>query len=238
MGVMVAVEGLDGAGKATLVAALADAAARRGATVGTFAFPRYDADVHAALAGEALHGAHGDLRSSVHAMAVLFALDRSGAAPELRAARDAHDLVLVDRYVASNAAYGAARQEEDADGGFVAWVRALEIARLGVPVPDAQVLVRVPGDLAARRVRERAAADPSRTPDGYESDAALQARCAQVYDELVARTWLAPWSVVGAEEGRAALTRTAESVVAERLGDGTSRGIASGSSVRSDTIET
>jgi dTMP kinase len=238
VGVTVAVEGLDGAGKATLVAALADAAARRGATVATFAFPRYDADVHAGLAGEALHGAHGDLRSSVYAMAVLFALDRAGAADELRAAREAHDLVLVDRYVASNAAYGAARREEDVDGGFVSWVHALEIERLGVPVPDAQVLVRVPGELAARRVRERAAADPSRTPDGYESDAALQARCAQVYDELVARTWLAPWSVVGADEGHAALTRTAESVVAERLVAGTSRRIASGSSVRSDTIET
>jgi dTMP kinase len=176
-------------------------------------------------------------------MAVLFALDRAGAAAELRAARETHDLVLVDRYVASNAAYGAARCEQDADGevgawDFVAWVHALEIERLGVPAPDAQVLVRVPGEVAARRVRERAAADPSRTPDGYESDAALQARCAQVYDELVSRTWLAPWSVVGADEGHAALTRTADALVAERLGTERSGDIASGSSVRSDTIET
>lgn len=235
---MVAVEGLDGAGKATLVAALADAARRRGASVCTLSFPRYDADVHAGLAGEALHGAHGDLRDSVHAMAVLFALDRADAAAQLRAARAGHDLVLVDRYVASNAAYGAARRGEDVDGAFVAWVRALEVERLGVPAPDAQVLVRVPGDVAAQRVRDRAAADPTRRPDGYESDAALQARCAGVYDQLVARCWLAPWSVVGADEGHAALTRTAESLVAERLGERSSGGIASGSSVRSDTIET
>jgi dTMP kinase len=100
------------------------------------------------------------------------------------------------------------------------------------------VLVRVPGELAAQRVRDRAAADPSRTPDGYESDAALQARCAAVYDQLVDRAWLAPWTVVGADEGRAALTRTAESWVAERLSDGSSGDIAPGSSVRSDTIET
>lgn len=235
---MVAVEGLDGAGKATLVAALVDAARRRGVSVRTLAFPRYDVDVHAGLAGEALHGAHGDLRDSVHAMAVLFALDRAGAAEELRAARAEADLVLVDRYVASNAAYGAARRREDVDGAFVAWVQSLEVERLGVPAPDVQVLVRVPGELAAQRVRARAAADPTRRPDGYESDAALQARCAAVYDQLVARSWLAPWSVVGADEGRAALTRTAESLVAERLGGGSSGDIASGSSVRSDTIET
>ncbi|GLZ48701.1 dTMP kinase [Actinomycetospora sp. NBRC 106375] len=238
MGAMVAVEGLDGAGKATLVAALADAARRRGATVATHAFPRYDADVHAGLAGEALHGRHGDLRDSVHAMAVLFALDRAGAAEDLRTARATHDLVLVDRYVASNAAYGAARCGEDVDGAFVAWVRALEVERFGVPAPDAQVLVRVPGELAARRVRDRAAADPTRTPDGYESDAALQARCADLYDQLVDRTWLAPWAVVDAGEGHEALTRTAESLVAERLISGLSGDIAPGSSVRSDTIET
>jgi dTMP kinase len=235
---MVAVEGLDGAGKATLVAAFADAARARGATVRTLAFPRYDADVHAGLAGEALHGEHGDLRDSVHAMAVLFALDRAGAADALRATRDAADLVLVDRYVASNAAYGAARRGEDAGGAFVAWVHALEIERLGVPVPDAQVLVRVPGELAAQRVRDRAAADPTRAPDGYESDAALQARCAVVYDQLVERAWLAPWWVVGADEDRVSLTRTAESWVEECLSGRPSGDIASGSSVRSDTIET
>ncbi|HYH33606.1 MAG TPA: dTMP kinase [Nocardioides sp.] len=238
MGVVVAVEGLDGAGKATLVAALADAAARRGARVGTLAFPRYDADVHAGLAGEALHGAHGDLRDSVHAMAVLFALDRAGAAGDLRRAAATHDLVLVDRYVASNAAYGAARRGEDVDGPFVAWVHALEIERLGVPAPDAQVLVRVPGALAARRVRDRAAADPTRAPDGYEADAALQARCAAVYDQLVDCSWLAPWSVVGTEGDRAEVTRTAESMVADWLARPSPGELASGSSVRSDTIET
>ena len=68
---MVAGEGLDGAGKATLVDALGRAAQARGATVATLAFPRYDADVHAALAGEALHGEHGDTAASVHASSQL-----------------------------------------------------------------------------------------------------------------------------------------------------------------------
>jgi dTMP kinase len=219
VGVVVAVEGLDGAGKATLVAALADAATRRGA-------------------GEALHGAHGDLRDSVHAMAVLFALDRAGAGEELYRAAATHDLVLVDRYVASNAAYGAARRGEDVDGPFVAWVHALEVERLGVPAPDAQVLVRVPGELAARRVRDRAASDPTRIPDGYEADAALQARCAAVYDQLVERAWLAPWTVVNTEGDRADVTRTAESMVQNWLAGATPHEVGSGSSVRSDTIET
>jgi dTMP kinase len=241
VGAIVAVEGLDGAGKATLVAALARAARRRGATVATRAFPRYDADVHAELAAEALHGGLGDVAGSVHAMALLFALDRRAAADDLRAAAADADVVLVDRYVASNAAYGAARRGEDADGDFVRWIAALEVGRFGVPTPDAHVLVRVPPETAAQRVVERAAADPGRTRDGYEADAALQGRCAAVYDGLAAASWLAPWFVVDPGEASdprdpedPVLTRTADQVLFSLPGGA----FGSESSVRSDTIET
>jgi dTMP kinase len=53
MGRLIVVEGLDGAGKRTLSDALCTALAARGARVARFAFPRYDADVHAELAREA-----------------------------------------------------------------------------------------------------------------------------------------------------------------------------------------
>ena len=213
MGAVVAVEGLDGAGKATLVRVLAEVAAARDATVATRSFPRYAEDVHAELAGEALQGLLGDTAESVHAMALLFALDRRDAAADLRAAAATHDLLLVDRYVASNAAYGAARRHEDTGGGFVAWVHDLEIRRFALPVPTAPVLVRVPPEVAAQRVRDRAAGS-GRARDGYEGDAALQGRCAAVYDGLVADGWLAPWYVAETSEGLGAtLTRTAESVL-------------------------
>ena len=206
-------EGLDGAGKATLVRVLAEVAAARGATVATRSFPRYDADVHAELAGEALRGGLGDTADSVHAMALLFALDRRAAAADLREAAAANDLLLVDRYVASNAAYGAARRGEGAGGGFVTWVHDLEIRRFAVPAPAAQVLVRVPPEVAAQRVRDRATGS-GRTRDGYEADAALQGRCAAVYDGLAGSGWLAPWHVAETSEGLGdPLTRTAESVL-------------------------
>jgi hypothetical protein len=53
----------------------------------------------------ALVGRHGDLASSVYAMAVLFALDRAAAAERIAGLCDSHDVVILDRYVASNAAY-------------------------------------------------------------------------------------------------------------------------------------
>lgn len=196
MGRLIVIEGLDGAGKATLTASLVAALQARGARVDTLAFPRYDADVHAELARDALYGRLGDLGASVHGMAVLFALDRRDAASDLRKQLAEHDVVLVDRYVASNAAYNAARLHQDVDGEVVGWVRELEIERFGIPVPDHQLLLGVPREVAAERARRRAGTDPGRERDAYESDDALQERTDAVYRALAAASWLSAWTVL------------------------------------------
>jgi dTMP kinase len=213
VGRLVVIEGLDGAGKRTLADRLLGALAGHGARTATLAFPRYADDVHAELVRDALHGRLGDLADSVHGMAVLFALDRRAAAPDLRVALAEHDVVLVDRYVASNAAYGAARLHQDACGEFVAWVRELEVERFGVPVPDRQVLLAVPQAVAAERAAHRERTEPGRERDRYESDAGLQERTAAVYRGLAATGWLAPWTVLDG-----AATVDAEALAGQLLG--------------------
>ncbi|MGH3614569.1 MAG: dTMP kinase [Pseudonocardia sp.] len=200
MGRLVVVEGLDGAGKRTLADRLHAVLAAGGARTARFAFPRYGVDMHAELARDALHGRLGDLAGSVHAMAVLFALDRRGAAAQLRAALAVNDVVLVDRYVASNAAYGAARLNQGADGEMVRWVRELEVVRFGIPVPDVQVLLDVPRSVAAERVAHRERTEPGRDRDAYESDAGLQERTSSVYTQLAAAGWLSSWTVLDGAE--------------------------------------
>lgn len=196
MGHLVVVEGLDGAGKRTLTEKLTAALAELGASVGQLAFPRYGADVHADLVSDALHGRLGDLGDSVYGMATLFALDRHAAAAHIRDELAGHDVVLLDRYVASNAAYGAARLGQDARGEFVEWVRALEIDRFGLPVPDAHLLLRVTPELAAARSAHRERTETDRERDTWESDGGLQERCAAVYDQLAEDGWLCPWQVI------------------------------------------
>lgn len=198
MGDLIVIEGLDGAGKRTLSNGLAAAWQARGQTVATLAFPRYGRSVTADLGAEALHGDHGDLADSVVGMALMWALDRHAAAAELRELLDTHDIVLLDRYVASNAAYSAARMHQGAPGPTVDWVRELEFGRFGLPMPRVQVLLRVPAGLAARRARERAAQDATRRRDAYERDGDLQARTGAVYDQLAELGWVTPWLVVTA----------------------------------------
>jgi len=196
VGRLVVIEGLDGAGKRTLSDALCATPAAHGARVARVAFPRYDVDVHAELARDALCGRLGDLVASVYGMAVLFALDRRAATAELRTAVREHDLVLVDRYVASNAAYGAARLHQDADAEFVGWIRALEVERFGIPVPDHQLLLAVPRAVAAERSAHRERTEPGRERDAYESDGGLQERTGAVYAQLAGQQWLSAWTVL------------------------------------------
>lgn len=194
-GVLVSVEGLDGAGKRTLITEMVTALEQRGLRVQTLAFPRYGRSVHADLAAEALRGAHGDLADSVNAMATLFALDRAEAADELAKLLADNDLVVLDRYVASNAAYNAARLGQSADGEIVRWVGELEFGRFALPVPRVQLLLDVPVEVAAERARRRGELDATRELDAYERDGGLQQRTAEVYRDLARRDWYGTWWV-------------------------------------------
>lgn len=205
---LIAIEGVDGSGKRTLANGLRAAFETAGTSIATLAFPRYHKSIEADLAAEALHGAHGDLAQSVYAMAALFALDRARACEEIGHLRAAYDVVILDRYVASNAAYSAARLHQGADGEVVEWVRTLEFERLRLPRPDWQILLDVPTELAAERAIRRAETDADRARDSYELDDGLQRRTGEVYAALAAAGWGGRWSVAGPDVDAAALAGT------------------------------
>ena len=210
-GLLIAIEGVDGAGKRTLCNEMRAVFEGHHKSVAHLSFPRYGHSAAADLAAEALHGQHGDLSSSVYAMATLFALDRAGARDEIAHLRAAYDVLILDRYVASNAAYSAARLRQDAAGGVVEWVRALEYDRLRMPAPDWQVLLDVSPELAAERARRREHHEANRARDAYERDDDLQRRTGEVYAGLAASGWGGPWRVVGADVDAEALAEVIRS---------------------------
>lgn len=201
MGKLVVIEGLDGSGKATLAGRITERWRAAGRTVASMAFPRYGSSIHADLVRDVLYGRLGDLSDSVYGAALLFALDRRDAAGELRDLLRRNDIVLLDRYVSSNAAYGSARlgapdAAPDAVTSFPRWVRELEIDRFGIPVPDHQLLLATPTTVAAGRARGRAASDAKRALDTFEADAELQRRTAAMYALLAERRYLSEWTVL------------------------------------------
>lgn len=197
MGRLLVLEGLDGSGKATLATVLAAKWSAQGRRVARLAFPRYGDSIFADLCRDALYGNIGDLSDSIYGPALLFALDRRDAADEIRELTAAFDIVLLDRYVSSNAAYGAARLGAPAVANdFPTWVRELEIGRFGVPVPDLQILLDVPPALAQARALRRATESTDRALDTFEADGGLQRRTAAMYAELALQQYLSPWRVL------------------------------------------
>lgn len=189
---LIAIEGIDGAGKNTLVQAL-----RRSFHAECVSFPRYNDSVVAQLIDRALHNTMGDLIDSVYGMATLFALDRAEAVELLNQYAHSSEVLLLDRYVASNAAYSAARVK---DYSIVDWVAQLEFDTLQIPRPDLQVWLATGTDLAAHRARTRADEDATRRLDIYESDTDLQSRTSQAYEYLATHSWGSSWLVASAEE--------------------------------------
>lgn len=198
-GRLVVIEGLDGSGKNTLARSLVARAESAGARVATLDFPRYGRGIHADLVRDMLYGRLGDLSNSVHGGALLFALDRRDALPDIENALATHDLLILDRYISANAAYASARLGGPAGEAATvvpAWVRALEIDRFGMPVPDLQLLLATEPDESARRAVLRAGADADRELDDFERDGELQVRTGKMYARLAAERYLSRWTTL------------------------------------------
>lgn len=217
---IIAFEGIDGAGKNTCATALEEELLSREVPVARLDFPRYEESVHAQLASAALHGEMGDLVDSVHGMATLFALDRAEVAVDLAEFNSDGYVVLLDRYVASNAAFSAARleipSEQTATSDVVGWVEHLEFSDFAVPMPELQVLVDTPDDVASGRVVDRAEQDASRAADAYESDGGLQRRTRAAYHALAEAEWVSPWVLLDNRGDHDAL-KTAVSALADDI---------------------
>ena len=97
---LVVLEGLDGAGKSTQVKRLRSYLESIYGTLEYIHFPRYDAPVYGDLISRFLRGDFGS-NENVHPqlVALLFAEDRHGAAPGMKASLAEGRCVLLDRYL-------------------------------------------------------------------------------------------------------------------------------------------
>jgi dTMP kinase len=193
MGLLLAMEGIDGAGKGTQAARLGDAAAAAGYRVASFSFPRYDDNPFSRAVGAYLNGELGGLDEVHPALAaLLYACDRFDARPELLAALATNDLVVCDRYVASNLAHQGAKLDGEPRARLLEWVVEVEYGEFELPRPDLVVLLDAPAALARELVaRKGARAYTTLEADIHESDAGHGAVSRSIYLELAQREgWL------------------------------------------------
>jgi dTMP kinase len=184
-GTLIAIEGIDGAGKHTQAQLLTQWFAARGISCVPFSFPRYESSFGRLIASF-LNGEFGQLETvDAHLSALLYAGDRFQAKPELAAALAAGKTILADRYVASNLAHQTARVAPERRAEFLAWLRQLEYGIYGLPVEDLVIYLRLGASEAQRRVGRKVAR--GYTPlerDLQESNLTHLEQAAQVYDDL------------------------------------------------------
>jgi dTMP kinase len=195
MGVLLAIEGIDGAGKGTQAARLAESASDRGLSVASFSFPLYDDNPFSRAVADYLNGEFGGA-DEVHPelAALLYAGDRYHARPQLVRALAERDLVVCDRYVASNMAHQGGKLAGEARRRLLAWLEEVEYGEFALPRPALVVLLDAPAALARELVaRKGARRYTTLEADIHEADRAHTDATREVYLELAERDG---WRVV------------------------------------------
>ena len=201
MSLFLAIEGADGAGKATASAAVVDRLRALGKRAAVVSFPRYAETIGGHVLGELLSG-RLPRGATPESAAVLYALDRFESRDHIAEIAAANDVVVFDRYVASNMAYQAARVTGDAADRLMQWVLALETGPFGLRLPDLSVYLDTPPARALDQIlqkRQRSYTD--RALDENEADAGLQLGVRTAYRSMVEHRIAGRWITVATMTG-------------------------------------
>lgn len=177
---LIVIEGTDGAGKSTQFRLLLERLQADGRDTATFKFPRYDED-SSYFVREYLKGTYGQAEDvGPYTSSMFYALDRYGAAAEIRAALAEGKVVLIDRYVGSNMAHqGSKFKNVEERRGFFIWLDNLEFEMLGVPRPDLNLILNVPAAVAEQLLDQT-----QKERDIHESNASHLEQTVNVYEDL------------------------------------------------------
>lgn len=216
---LIAIEGIDGAGKGTQAKMLVKNLQGLSMTVDTMSFPAYGQTEGAKLVGQYLNGEFGDVAPQLAAL--MFAVDRFENRDQLRLHLENNDAVVLDRYVWSNIAHQTARltidgiqPTEKQRSDFNNWVFKIEFDVFRLPMPSVTVLIDIPLDLAIDRIRQKAARTYThKSFDMHEADHARLRIASDTYRELAVNN---EWVVVSAVKADKA-PKTVEEISSEIL---------------------
>ena len=214
-GKLIAVEGIDGSGKRTQVEILTLTLKARGHSVYSTGFPQYDS-WFGKMVGKFLNGDLGPLdRVDPHFSAMLYAGDRFETKYKLEAALDSGQIVLVDRYIASNLAHQTARVRPAQRSEFLQWIEHLEYEIYGLPRENLILYLRVPPQEAQRLVALKSARSyTSVQRDLQEASLRHLEDAAEMYESLSRST---PWATIQCFDATRNAMREPEDIAMEVL---------------------
>lgn len=180
---VVAFEGIDGSGKTVQLYHLERSLKKRGMIVETMSFPMYGSFFGREV-GNYLTASHGISANDVDgkSMALWFALDRFEAFENYRDG-DA-DVLLINRYVLSNAVYQSIRERDLDQPNLLDFVLELEHNHFFIPRAHAHVVLDVNIEEAGANIFRKGYREyTGNSKDLYESQSSLQKRARAKYIE-------------------------------------------------------
>lgn len=216
MATLIAIEGIDGAGKGTQAARLVASLRDMGLKADSLQFPRYGATTFGSAIGDFLNGRFGSLHE-VHPQlaAVLYAGDRFESRSLLLRMMEENDVVVLDRFVGSNLAHQSAKLDGEARIELIKWIETIEFEVFSLPRPQLNILIDMSSQMSRELVARKAVRDyTDQEADLQESDLP--------YLEKVRRCYLAlahsrlDWRTVHGLKDDGSL-RTIDDVAAEIL---------------------
>lgn len=193
---LIAIEGIDGAGKNTVANALKSALFAIDLTSTIVQFPQYDQTYGGRALGDFL-SKRFYTPTDIRVIATLYAIDRFESIEKLRSLINENDVVICDRYICSNLAFQAAKVAPDCREALLDWVIDLETRVFGLPLPALNVFLRTPVERANKNVMEKVSRSyTSEKLDLHEQDSSLQNQAQRIYEKLAEEERLGKWLTI------------------------------------------
>ena len=178
---IIAFEGIDGTGKSVQMEALRGKLEQRGWKVGVLSFPDYGS-FFGGCVGRYLTKKDGVSASDVdqRSMGLWFAMDRWAAFRDFD--YRPYDVLLINRYVLSNAVYQSIRDRDVDQPDILDFVLELEHEQLKLPRPDLYLILDVDLSAAQDNVTKKGYRDyVGDEKDEYEKQDSIQLRARSKY---------------------------------------------------------
>ena len=173
-GKLIVLEGTDGSGKGTQVKLLMERLLKEGHRAATTSFPQYGKKSSGPIE-EYLNGKYGKPDEvNPYAASLFYAVDRFDLSKEIQKQLDEGHIVILDRYVDSNAGHQGGKIKDPPEREkFIKWLYDTEYGIFGIPRPNLTVILHMPAEIGQRLVlqkQERLYLGGGKKQDAHEAD--------------------------------------------------------------------
>lgn len=184
-GIFIVIEGTDGSGKSTQLELLKQRLQQTKHKVTHIHFPRYENE-SSFFVRQYLKGQYGSANDvGPYTGSVFYAMDRFQAAHEIKQALDEGQIVICDRYVASNMAHqGNKFSNSEERRGYYIWLDNFEFEVLKIPRPDINFVLSNSIEIIKDRLNAKESSSAHIKKDIHEKDLSHIEKSLEVYNEL------------------------------------------------------